>query len=260
MTGIFGGTTAAYYARYRRGYPQQIIDAVVDRLHLGHNDATIDLGCGTGLLTVPLARAVGLVLGVDPEPDMLAEARRGTDAAIGSRIVWVLGSDADIPKLAALRGRGGWGAISVGQALHFIDHEALFERARDMLRPGGGIAIVSNGVPLWQQDADWSRALKSALTAWFGAPPTSTCGTADADRVRYRNALRRAGYELDQVAFEYEAQLTPADVVGSLFSAISPTDVPEDQADAFRKHILNALPDASFNEVVPVTALIGVAP
>ena len=260
VSGSFSGKTAAYYAKYRRGYPDQIISAVIDRLHLGSGDTVVDLGCGTGLLTVPFALRVRLVVGMDPEPDMLAEARRVVDPATGSKIVWVLGSDADLPALAALRGEDGWGAVTVGQALHFMDHTALFGRAREMLRPGGGVAIISNGVPLWQQDSDWSRALSSALEDWFHTPSSSTCGTADADRARYRSALREAGFAVEEASYQYKAKITFDDVIGGLFSAISPTDVPDEVRDAFTQHIAQALPEAvTFTETVPVTALIGIA-
>jgi trans-aconitate methyltransferase len=261
VPGTFGGTTAGYYAKYRRGYPDQIISAVIDLLSLSPHDAVLDLGCGTGLLTAPLARRVELAVGVDPEPGMLAEARRLVDPAISSRIVWVLGSDADVPVLATLRAENGWGAITVGQALHFMDHARLFGRARSMLRPGGGLAIISNGIPLWQQDSDWSRALRSALDNWFQRPSTTTCGTADVDRARYREALDAAGFEVHEIAYEYEATVTLDEIIGGVFSAISPSDVAQERRDAFTQHIAGALPDgAPFTEAVPVIALVGVVP
>jgi ubiquinone/menaquinone biosynthesis C-methylase UbiE len=261
VTGSFSGTTASYYAKYRRGYPDEFVTAVVDRLHLGSDETVIDLGCGTGLLTVALAGKVRLVVGVDPEPDMLAEARRATESATGSDIVWVLGSDADLSSLAALRGEGGWGAVTVGQALHFMDRPRLFGRARQVLRPGGGLVIISNGIPTWQQNSDWSRALKSALEDWFRRPLSSTCGTADADRAHYGAALNVAGFAVEEVSHEYKADVTLDDVIGGLFSALSPTDVPDEQRDAFARHIAQALPEATtFTESVPVTAVIGIAP
>ena len=258
MADSFSGVTASYYARYRRGYPDQVINAVVDRLQLDANDKVVDLGCGTGLLTAPLARRVRTVVALDPEPAMLAEARRLVDPVTGSRILWVLGSDADLPTVAALGGAGGWGAVTIGQALHFMDYQTLFGRAREMLRPGGGLAIISNGIPLWQQDRDWSRSLRSALEAWFQTRLRSTCGTADADRARYRSALYDAGFGIEEISYEYEAEMTFDDVIGALLSAISPSDVPDSQRRAFTEHIAQTLPTGSFLEDVPVTALIGV--
>lgn len=221
----------------------------------------IDLGCGTGLLTVALAPRVRFVVGVDPELDMLAEARRSTAPTTGSKVVWVLGSDADLPALAGLRGDGGWGAVTVGQALHFMDRPVLFNRALRALRPGGGLVIISNGIPSWQQDSDWSRALRAAIEDWFGRPSLSTCGTVDADRARYRAELSAAGFTVEEITYNYQADVTVDDVIGGLFSAMSPTDVPDGQRDPFTQHIARALAEApTLTEAVPVTALIGIAP
>lgn len=75
MTNGFSGDAAAYYARYRRGYPDSFVDALVHALTLSRASTIIDLGCGTGQLALPLAIRVGRVIGVDPEPDMLSHAR-----------------------------------------------------------------------------------------------------------------------------------------------------------------------------------------
>ena len=147
MPGAFGGDTAEYYARFRRGYPEAIIDEVVNRLVLGTADTVIDLGCGTGLLTRPFAQRVRMVVGVDPEPAMLAEAQRGTGHDLRSRVAWMLGSDADINMFRRLLGDGSVGAITIGQAPHFMDHKRFFREARPLLRAGGGIAVVDNGTP-----------------------------------------------------------------------------------------------------------------
>lgn len=56
MTGGFEGDVAGYYARYRRGYPPAVVDAVAEALALTPADTIVDLGCGTAQLTLPLPR------------------------------------------------------------------------------------------------------------------------------------------------------------------------------------------------------------
>ena len=68
-----------------------------------------------------------------------------------------------------------------------------------MLRPGGGIAIVTNGTPLWLQDSSWSRALRGFLEEWSGATLTATCGTDDASQQRYRDAMTGAGFDVTEM-------------------------------------------------------------
>ena len=67
---------AGYYARYRRGYPTAGVDAIAGAFGPGMDDLVVDLGCGTGQLSLPMAARVRAVVGMDPEPDMLMLARR----------------------------------------------------------------------------------------------------------------------------------------------------------------------------------------
>ena len=221
----------------------------------------IDLGCGTGLLTQALARRVRIVLGVDPEADMLAVARRSADEGLNPKLVWVLGSDADLPTIGKLIGAETVGAITVGQALHFMDYEKLFRRARPLLRLGGGIAVIANGTPLWQQASEWSRALRRALEEWFDTTMTALSGTDRDTQLRYAEALAAAGYEVREVTHGYQDELSLEQLLGGVYSALSPNDLRADRREAFAEHITRSLPNAaSFTEVVPVTALIGIAP
>jgi len=72
----FGGEVADFYHQYRRGYPPAVIDTLAGAFGLTGDDLVIDLGCGTGQLTLPIAARVRAVVGVDPELDMLAHGRR----------------------------------------------------------------------------------------------------------------------------------------------------------------------------------------
>ncbi|MEV0005377.1 class I SAM-dependent methyltransferase [Micromonospora sp. NPDC050980] len=97
MTSGFSGEVATYYARHRRGYAPTVLDALTATFPLGADDTAIDLGCGTGQLSIPLAARIGAVVGMDPEPDMLALARcAGVDAGT-TNVTWILGGDGDHP-------------------------------------------------------------------------------------------------------------------------------------------------------------------
>jgi ubiquinone/menaquinone biosynthesis C-methylase UbiE len=104
MSGAFSRETASYYELYRRGYPDAVVDAVVDRLGLNAGDMVIDLGCGTGLLTAPFARRVRLAIGVDPEPDMLPEDRREAFAEHVARALPASGCFREVVPVTALIG------------------------------------------------------------------------------------------------------------------------------------------------------------
>jgi len=67
--------TAWYYARYRQSYPEPFFIHITERFHLDETGRLLDLGCGTGQLAIPLVKRFEQVIGMDPEPEMLAEAK-----------------------------------------------------------------------------------------------------------------------------------------------------------------------------------------
>ncbi|WP_127573669.1 class I SAM-dependent methyltransferase [Georgenia faecalis] len=108
--------------------------------------AVTDLGCGTGILTVTLARAGRTVVGIDPAQAMLdqAVARPGGDG-----VEWRLGTSERIaPRSADL-------VLMTGNvAMHILAEawpRALADVARG-LRPGGRLAFESRnpGAEAWR--------------------------------------------------------------------------------------------------------------
>ncbi|MBK1783183.1 class I SAM-dependent methyltransferase [Prauserella cavernicola] len=258
----FRGEVVDFYHRYRRGYPPAVLDALVGAFGLGEDDVVADLGCGTGQLTLPMARRVRAVAGVDPEPAMLERARRAASDEGVSNVSWVLASDAEVPALAGLLGSRALGAVTIGQALHWMDHERLFPALAPLLRPGGGVAVVANGTPLWLQDTAWSRALRPFLEDWLGTRLVRTCGTDDESRRRYADALTRSGYAVHHTDVAYEAALSADEIVGGVYSAL-PVDrlpAPGERA-AFAADVERVLaPCAPFTEQVQVSLLLGLVP
>ncbi|SCK05257.1 class I SAM-dependent methyltransferase [Streptomyces sp. WMMB 322] len=256
----FGGDVARYYARFRRGYPPEVFEALDETFALTPQDTVLDLGCGTGQLTVPLARRVRAVIGMDPEPDMLRMAREAAPAAGGTDVTWVLGADADVPALGALLGEHRLAATVIGQALHWMQHEDLFAALLPLIRPGGGVAVLANGTPAWLQDSDWSRALRGFLEEHFGTELKDSCGTARKDRERYAPALEAAGFtDVRHRVVSYTEEVTCEELVGGIYSALPERQLPA-PADrpAFAQRVRQALPHReTFTERVDVSVLTG---
>jgi trans-aconitate methyltransferase len=250
---------AGFYHQYRRGYPPAVIDTLIGAFGLNSDDVVIDLGCGTGQLTLPIAGQVRAVAGVDPEPDMLARARRAaTDQGIRNAS-WLLGADTDVPALAGLLGSHHAGAVTIGQALHWMDYRKLIPALIPLLRPGGGIAVMTNGRPMWLHDSPWSRALRGFLEQWLDTTLTRTCGTDDASQQRYRDTMSEAGLNVTETRYDYTDQLDFDHLLGSLYSALPTRRLPPpDQRAAFAAQIHRAVaPHAPFTEHVPVRTLLG---
>jgi SAM-dependent methyltransferase len=255
----FRGEVAELYHQYRRGYPAAVLDELVRAFGLTSRDIVVDLGCGTGQLTLPMAPLVRSVVAVDPEPDMLQRARRAAAELGLTNVSWMVGADTDMPAVGALLGEGQVGAVTIGQALHWMNHDDLFAALVPLVREGGGVAVVTNGVPLWLQDAGWSRALRECLQQWLGQPLTAACGTDEHSQQRYRDALSAAGFEVTSVAVDYKAGLTLDQIVGGIYSAMPVDRLPaSDQRPLFAEQVRRALrPDEQFTEHVHVALLLG---
>lgn len=251
----FAGDAANFYTQYRRGYPAPVIDLLVEAMDLSPADTVLDLGCGTGQLTIPLAGRVGRMLGVDPEPDML-ELARGADPA--NSVHWIRGAATDLPDLAAEH--GPLSAITLANVIHLLDRNRLFADARRALGPGGRLALIANGTPLWLQDSDWSRALGGFLETWFGARSSNHCGTDPDSRRRFRAELTELGWRTNDIEMIYPGTLTGQEIIGGVFSALSDRVPVGAERGRFTMNCLAALaPHAPFHEQIAVRVLVGTA-
>ncbi len=125
---------ASGYARHRPSYPEALVDQVLAHSEVSRRDRVADVGCGTGILTRVLA-ARGLdVVGIDPNEDMLAEARAGGGPAEYRR------GEAEATGL----GTASIALVTVAQAFHWFDAERALAEFHRVLRPDGRAAAIWN--------------------------------------------------------------------------------------------------------------------
>jgi ubiquinone/menaquinone biosynthesis C-methylase UbiE len=106
----------------------------------------LDLGCGTGTLTIAIARAEpgAALVGLDADPKILARARRKA-AEAGAEIDFVEGLAQD-----PLLPHGAFDAVVASLLFHHLrpaDKEIALAKARELLRPGGRLHIADWGRP-----------------------------------------------------------------------------------------------------------------
>jgi SAM-dependent methyltransferase len=249
----FSGPVATAYAAHRRGYPPPVVDLLVRTLDLPGTASVLDLGCGTGQLTVPLAAHFERVVGADPSADMLALARSAAGAA---PVAWLLADDTDVARLPLL---AGLDAVTIAQAIHLLDRPPLFRALAGRLSPRGRVAVIANGSPMWLRELDWSRALRAYLETWLGAPVRSTCGTDPVSRAGFRTELAAAGFpSAVEVSLSYRESHSFARVAGNVRSALSPSQLPA--GPEFEDGLRAALGPGPFAEDVTVSILVAGRP
>lgn len=154
-------------------------EGVLDDVGLLDVDSLVDVACGDGHFTVPAARRVESVYGVDLDADLLAALDdRAADAGVD-----VTSVEADARDLPGVLPERVEGAL-LANVFHGVeDRVGLATAVADVLEPGGRFVVV-NWDPL-------PRAETTVLGEPRG-PPTDLRTGPDA----VRRAVRTAGFEV----------------------------------------------------------------
>lgn len=130
-----GGT----YAQYRPEYPPELA-----RLLSGlapNKQQAVDVGCGTGQLTLPLADHFDTVTGVDPSEEQIIHAKPRAN------IRYVCAAAEMLPLKD-----GSAALVTVAQAAHWFDLPRFYAEARRIGTTGTVIALISYGVLRFESD------------------------------------------------------------------------------------------------------------
>ncbi|MGY0060948.1 class I SAM-dependent methyltransferase [Streptomyces sp. LZ34] len=113
-------------------------------------DEIVDVGCGTGSLALLLHRVEprARIIGVDPDPDVLAIARHKADTAAttGTAVEWRVGMGDEV---AEVLGAGSVDTAVSSLVLHQCPMDtkrAILASMHAVLRPGGKLVIADYGL------------------------------------------------------------------------------------------------------------------
>ncbi|MEV4758390.1 class I SAM-dependent methyltransferase [Micromonospora sp. NPDC049559] len=163
---LFAGA-AGYYARYRAAYPDDVFAGIAARLGLDGTQRALDLGCGPGTATLPLAGYVAEVVAVDPEPAMLAEGRRSAGQAGVGNITFVEGDSSGLARL----GLGAFDLALMAASFHWMDRPATLRTLDGMIRPAGAVVVVTGSVSGTAPDVPdrptWADAVVAVRERWI---------------------------------------------------------------------------------------------
>jgi trans-aconitate methyltransferase len=259
--------------RYTRDSTAQrgAADLLLALARVGPAEDVLDVGCGTGALLGRLRAATGgRVVGADPSPRMIEEARRAAPPG------------AELLRCAAeeLPFEGEFDLVVSNSALQwFQDPAAALARFRRALRPGGRAAIQAPATARYAPEfvdamADVARdpATRDVFATWRS--PWLLLETAEA----YATLLAAAGFEVSHARLETLSTRESLDGAMAIFGSGAeagylgpyyPAPLPAGHADRVRgivrAHLARrAGPDGrvevSFRRVYLAASLRGLAP
>ncbi len=118
----------------------------------------LDVGCGEGLLTRRLATCCGEVIGIDRDESVHAALLEGQE--LEGSVCFVAGDVMSYPFAAA-----GFDFIAVVATLHHLRLAEGLARLRDLLRPGGVLAVVGLYRP--RSLGDYAVAAAALPVSWI---------------------------------------------------------------------------------------------
>jgi ubiquinone/menaquinone biosynthesis C-methylase UbiE len=126
---------AAEYDRHRPAYPDELIGQACLVAGIGSGDPVLEVGCGSGQLTRSLVGRGLRVTALEPGINLISLARHNLEGAAAVEFVNTAFENAQLP-------RESFRAVFSASAFHWVDPDASWQRAADVLVPGGTLALV----------------------------------------------------------------------------------------------------------------------
>ena len=159
---LFGGTYR-YYAKYRPGIPEKVVDKVLKGFDVGRKDRILDIGCGTGQVALVMDGKCQEMVCLDSDAGMLKEAKKAPKK-LKSKISWLNYSSAELSQLKNL---GLFKVATICRAFHWMDQDQVLSDLDDMIAQGGGVAIFGDG-SFWTGKEKWQLIVKKVVQKYLG--------------------------------------------------------------------------------------------
>ena len=228
------------YERGRPEYAPAVAGAIAAELRIPPGGYVLDLAAGTGKLTRALL-GIGLdVVAVEPQESL----REVLAASVGAeRVRDGLAEAIPLPD-------GSLAAVTVADAFHWLDHARALEEIRRVLRPGGGLAVVTT-IPDWG-DASWAHELGTLIVSLrpehphFDGPP-------------WQDAVRAAGgwSEPREIRVTTKQPASPERIVDHVASISWFAALPEGQRADVLARVEETVRAGETPDELPMHAVIG---
>jgi len=255
---------AALYRRTRLAFPPRLVARVAALAGLAAGDAVLDLGTGTGMLAIPFAAQGFAVTAMDPDPDMLVQARAAEiEVNAGAPVIWRAGGSDDLTA-----DMGPFRLAVIGRAFHWMDRAATLAMLARIVTADGAVALFHDAHPPVAEN-DWFKILCAAVKR-HGADENRDGGGRDGGRRgghrRYEPFLFASAFrQIESASVTIRRTLTAEDIVAHAFTLTRCAPARLDEragafADDLRRALLKLSPDGRFTEVAELVAVVARRP
>ena len=231
---------AGVYERGRPEYAPAVDGAIAAELSIPPAGPVLDLAAGTGKLTRALL-GLGLdVVAVEPQPQL----RELLAASVGhERVREGLAEAIPLPDESVA-------AVTVADAFHWFDHAPALAEIRRVLRPGGGLAVLS-AVPDWS-GASWAHEVGTLIAGMRTAHPKF-------DGPAWQESVRGTGgwTEPREIRVITSQPTTPERMVDYVASMSWVASLPEDQRAETLAKVGKIINSGNTPTELPIHVIIG---
>ena len=159
---------ASEYDAMRPGYPEQLIEKLLLLSNLQKSAHILEVGCGTGQATRSFARREFKMTCIDISPALLTIAQENFQEQNNVRFVQTPFEEYD-------EGNGLFDLILSATSWHWIDPEVRYQKASQLLKPGGRLVVLANLYPQPYCVGFFKRAqdVYSAVVPEWGNPDSA---------------------------------------------------------------------------------------
>ncbi len=129
-------TAATLYEEVRPGYPEELIQDVIDLSGLSNHSRILEIGCGTGKATHSFAERRYEMVCLDIGADLIAVARERLKEFPSVSFV--------TEAFEGWEPEGKFDLIISATAFHWVDPKVRYLKASEVLESGGFLAVFSN--------------------------------------------------------------------------------------------------------------------
>jgi SAM-dependent methyltransferase len=194
---------AEKYAQYRWDYAAAAVEAIFSQASLGSESVVADIGAGTGILIRRFVERVGQVYAIEPNREMLQEARKRLSGFSTCTLLETSAEATGLPDQSV-------DLICAAQAIHWFSPDPTQREFQRIIKPGGWLAIMWNT----SSTSPVTAALQAISTPEYGVQPVHAAPAVNMPPEAY---FRGAPFK--RMAWPFVTEQDWDSFLGALYSA-----------------------------------------